>query len=305
MPRWKRLLFWSLLVLGVLGVLETILASSGAVILWLRAGQTFSPTYAERPIFCMGDSVPFGWRLTPAEAFPAQLQTALRAAGQSQATVINTAIPGSTAASVRIEQFPTLERLPSAFGTDVLLMVGHNDLLERGILYSPRDSKAARFETQTSSPWYFWERLRLLKMLRWFWYEWETPPAAPVLNQDKARGFLRGLEVLAQLTQARGAHLILLTYPVPGEPPGGMDPGLASSIRYTKTLQTQVNGLVRQAAAAHKTRLVDLEKQVSVGKTWDPVDFIDSIHPTAEVHRQIAGILARALLLGPRPSPIQ
>ena len=111
----------ALFVAALLGSLVTIMAASG----FPSHAQTTTPAVLK--IVALGDSLTAGYGLAPAEAFPVQLQAALRAQGRA-IEVLNAGVSGDTASG-------GLERLdwsvpPDAAG--VILELGGNDAL-RGV----------------------------------------------------------------------------------------------------------------------------------------------------------------------------
>jgi acyl-CoA thioesterase I len=99
----------------------------GAAIGWLCTALLFAANAEPLRIAAFGDSLSAGYELAPGEAFPSQLEQALKAKGLD-VTVENTAVSGDTSSG-------GLERLDwsIADGTDlVVLELGANDAL-RGI----------------------------------------------------------------------------------------------------------------------------------------------------------------------------
>jgi lysophospholipase L1-like esterase len=98
-----------------------------AGVLAVVALSSWSPAWAEVRIVCIGDSNIAGKGVSSSEAYPAQLERALRARG-IDATVTNAGISGDTTTGV-------LARLDSSVpnGTDVaVLSIGVNDVVLHG-----------------------------------------------------------------------------------------------------------------------------------------------------------------------------
>jgi len=106
-----------------------------AGLLLLVVFSSWSPAQAQVRIVCIGDSNIAGKGVSTSQAYPAQLERALRARGVN-AVVTNAGINGDTTTGV-------LARLDSSVpnGTDVaLLSIGVNDVVLRGA--SPASAKA-------------------------------------------------------------------------------------------------------------------------------------------------------------------
>ncbi|MGY6569798.1 MAG: arylesterase [Salinarimonas sp.] len=115
-------------------------ALAGAVAL---AALTALPVRAEEPVtlVALGDSLTAGYNLPASEAFPAQLEAALRERGHD-VTIINAGVSGDTASGGRDRVDWSVED-----GTDgVILALGANDML-RGL--DPARTRAALEETIT------------------------------------------------------------------------------------------------------------------------------------------------------------
>lgn len=114
----------------VVGMLFLVNALAGAVNLSTAAAETGKPLH----IVAFGDSLSAGYGLRPKDAFPAQLQKQLKAAGHN-VVVSNGAVSGDTTAD-------GLQRLDWAVPDDtdaVILELGGNDAL-RGI--DPKQTRA-------------------------------------------------------------------------------------------------------------------------------------------------------------------
>lgn len=115
-------------------------ALAGAVAL---AALTALPVRAEEPVtlVALGDSLTAGYNLPASEAFPAQLEAALRERGHD-VTIINAGVSGDTASGGRDRVDWSVED-----GTDgVILALGANDML-RGL--DPARTRAALANTIT------------------------------------------------------------------------------------------------------------------------------------------------------------
>lgn len=114
-------------------------ALAGAVALMLAA----LPARAEEPVtlVALGDSLTAGYNLPASEAFPAQMEAALRERGHD-VTIINAGVSGDTASGGRDRVDWSVED-----GTDgVILALGANDML-RGL--DPARTRAALADTIT------------------------------------------------------------------------------------------------------------------------------------------------------------
>ena len=115
-------------------------ALAGAVAL---AALTALPARAEEPVtlVALGDSLTAGYNLPASEAFPAQLEAALRERGHD-VTIVNAGVSGDTASGGRDRVDWSVED-----GTDgVIIALGANDML-RGL--DPARTRAALEETIT------------------------------------------------------------------------------------------------------------------------------------------------------------
>jgi acyl-CoA thioesterase-1 len=115
-------------------------ALAGAVAL---AALTALPARSEEPVtlVALGDSLTAGYNLPASEAFPAQLEAALRERGHD-VTIINAGVSGDTASGGRDRVDWSVED-----GTDgVIIALGANDML-RGL--DPARTRAALEETVT------------------------------------------------------------------------------------------------------------------------------------------------------------
>jgi len=95
------------------------------LVLAAASGEAMAATQGRIKIVALGDSLTAGYLLKPAEAFPAQLEAALSAAGQT-VEVMNAGVSGDTTAG-------GLDRLDWSVpeGTDVVILeLGANDALQ-------------------------------------------------------------------------------------------------------------------------------------------------------------------------------
>jgi len=98
------------------------------------------------------------------------------------------------------------------------------------------------------------------------------------------------LPYLAQLRREHGVEVLVVNWPVAYEPVGD-----CHNARYRTTDLEAYRRWLRVQASAHELGFLDLHGLLGAG------DFVDSIHPTAEGQRRIAGRLGaalRALLAG-------
>jgi acyl-CoA thioesterase I len=106
---------------GVLRGLYQLGFACGALLLMSQ------PAAAEKLVVAYGDSLTAGYGLKPAESFPAQLQTALRAKGYA-VTVHNAGVSGDTSTAGRARLAWVLGAL-KATPDLVILELGANDML--------------------------------------------------------------------------------------------------------------------------------------------------------------------------------
>ncbi len=178
----------------------------------------------------------------------------------------------------------------------VLVMLGHNDQVR----FEPgagRKLRAHRFE-ELGDPHQGWKGPRLFRLLRWASHD-ERPAIAGIDVLDAA--FDEHLPPLIEAVTAQGGEVVLMTYLVPGAPPAELPPDEAALLEDVQAAQSTVNAVIRSQATRRRLGLIDLEAMVPVGDSWNTTQWLDHIHPSEVLTRDMAESIESTLI--PQESP--
>lgn len=294
-----------LLLEGVLQIAALIASSTRPRIprTWLSGGQR---------MLCLGDSNTFGLLLEkPAEqAYPRQFETLWNAReGAQPIEVLNLGVPGMNSSKLR----RILPELLRTLRPDVVtIMVGVNDFWISAV---PTDEEAERAASMIDTVWRYSRVFRLASMIRralqpaplevsfpklgetgsevTLRYEGReldlTPPAIGGQRGGWRERLQENLIAIKELVARADARLILLTYPA------------------ERGLYPQANAVIRSAAKATRTILVDLGNRfVNACPSKDCKDlFYFDYHPTLRGHELAAQLMVKQLNRGTSvPTPI-
>jgi len=306
------------IILGLVG-LEIILRVAAPLLRPSARGFSAPITAATSGtvrVLCVGDSHTYGLWVKPEESYPSRLRSKL-AHRQTRFEVLNAGVPGMNSSQVR-EAMP---RLLNDFAPDiVLLMVGVADCWNLAAL-DAEDFHGWRWYLRGGS---LWDRSRVVKLARLIRFNLgnhRRSPSAHVTvvpqsasNPDNwrieggeeeiavandahfgdpvsdarllRRVLWRDLAVISSAVQARGAHLILMTYATDG------------------LIYNGANAVTRAFAQETSVPLIDLAAQL---QHWSKppgnrIAFFPDLHPRAPGYELIARAVA-AGLLGASPEP--
>ena len=227
-------------------------------------------------ILAVGDSCTFGWGVTEAQSYPAQLQSVLDgAAGAHRYQVINAGVPGYTSYQGLVY---LRERGLKLHPQIVIVGFGFNDTFRDG------DVEVQLARAPLTTPFFVIDDTLIQWSSLYRWLRWHANELAPKdlplrVPPDK---YERNLAATIDAAQAAGAHALLLSFWNP----------LGSHVEY------------RDAVEA-------VSKRTGVPVVTYGGMRMDLIHPTVEGYRELAHDLADQLIESgyvprpPTPSPPQ
>jgi lysophospholipase L1-like esterase len=204
--RWRKLLLSALVMLVTL---ELTLQVAALAVAMTRPAQP-TDSASQHAVVCLGDSYTFGIGSTqPSAAYPAQLQSTLRALGHSDLLVKNGGCPGQNSAYM-------LRRLPSLLQADtkvLCLLMAFNDTWSPATHVTSNEDSVASTGVPAAFEWK-WRTGRLVALCYGFFQNSWHRTSAQIAEQaaerrtdpailDQAAGFdlLLQLGVLAQTPQ--------------------------------------------------------------------------------------------------------
>ena len=286
-PMWRKALYaLGPLVLLLLGA-EALLALAPG-----RAVVRDQPVERGEYVLCVGDSVTAGTGLGRGQSWPERLQKSLEPHG---IPVVREAAPGAGLAWASEHAVPAIEASQDGVPL-VLVMLGHNDQVR----FEPgagRALRAHRFE-ELGDPHQGWKGPRLFRFLRWGVQD-GVPGVAGIEHLRAV--FAAHLPPLIEAAETRGGRVTLVTYLIPGPPPAELDEDAAELLVDVRAAQATVNALLRTEALDRGLGLIDLEHDVPVGATWNTEQWLDHIHPSEHLTRDMGDHIEHILI--PEESP--
>ncbi len=285
-PPWRSRLA---LVLG--GLLLALLLVEGGlrVYTWAYITRRLAPLTLPAEggglVYVLGDSVPYGYGLSPEQAWPAQLGGMIHARGYE---VYNASEPGASLMGLRLHQLSALQQVSPGVPLIAMFQVGHND--RTGLMLN---GKATDEDRDEIAP--IWSEMRLMRLYRSF-EERRRRWAPPERISDEGREqFARDMGRICQTFKDRGGTCIVMTYPLCGVMGQEHDSFQAMGYNRTHAAQITVNQLIRWSANRLGLPLLDVAQDVPLSASFSADECLDAVHVTGPVHTRIAELVADRL----------
>ncbi|MGH8003372.1 MAG: SGNH/GDSL hydrolase family protein [Limisphaerales bacterium] len=253
------------------------------------------PAAGKKRLLCLGNSVTFGWRVDESEAYPQILQKLL----SDEYEVYNCAQTGYTT----FQGKRLFNELLQKYRPDVVTIAYvWNDLLPAasGIADSgqkmPPQALLSAQNALARLVVYHWARFFFLKAS-------SARPATSETPRVSLPEYRTHLQEMLDGCRVRGVQAILVLPPAPQPEWLGR-----SEVRYRKLFYDpfqQYAVILTELAAANGVPLVDADSALAGELSiWEnlPEDFV---HPSAQAHQKIAGLLSAALFESRAPSTPQ
>jgi hypothetical protein len=239
-----------------------------------------------RRVVSLGDSFAWGASVEFDDAYPQRLERGLNRRRRERWEVVNLALPGMNT----VDQAAQLEQEGMAYEPDVVLLGFVLNDSEDAVAAEAR--RADEWEQERPGPPRgALDRSALLRMVRTrLWATAENRrriSGYKSMYADDAPGWVaarQALKSMGALSRARGVPLVVVIFPLFGNPLDGRYPF------------PEVHEKVAEAAAETGAKVVDLLPSYR-GLRWDllVVDGVDDEHPNEIAHRIAANVILRAL----------
>jgi lysophospholipase L1-like esterase len=232
-------------------------------------------------ILVLGDERTFGWGVADGETYPAQLEALIRARCPTCGRVVNAGVPGYTTYQGMVQARDLGNRFRPK---TVIAAFGLNDALLDGAQPGGSTLPPPLARTSALAGWlYAW-----LHRPGTGW--WDAVPRTPLTR------YSRNMRALVSEVRRFGGVPVLLNIGYGADLP---DPGADTGKRLRRgRIEDDYHGATRLVSELEYARLVDV-----IGAGLDATTMLDAIHPSAEGHRRIAGVLGERLategLVGP------
>lgn len=297
LPIWKRVLFSVSIFALFLVALEGLLALSPRLAMLAHGVMNRGDADDAVVVMCAGDSVTYGLNLDIQRSYPWQLADDLAARGYGGTSVMMAARPGAKSTQLNIEVRPWLLGLPANQRPVVYVMLGHNDFF----MWDPDLNRGAFDGIQ--APADPSDGLRISRVLVWLRRNAEGTPTRLFMEPDHIQQLVANMQAARDLVREHDGQMFVLTYVVPGAPPPGLSTLSAQLIRESHLGQPVINALLREVAQDLDLEVLDLERLIDTGETWNTTWWLDNIHLTAhgldavaaqvETHLTSRGLVAR------------
>jgi len=251
---------------------------------------------SERTVVALGDSITYGWGLSPELSYPAQLDRLLNenGTGPRRWRVINAGVPGDTVLCAERRY----RRDAAAWRAEILIIsLGLNDAALRRTRV---DEQRERLWLAYRNPWVRWG-LRLDMVRTRLGVSKMRPAGIEATARSQAEEhraeprvspgfFARALEALARRARARGSIVYLISLP-----PLAWERIAADQVACYR----RYDGLIRQTARSSGVQYIDVAGAPQVGQDigyWQE----DGIHLSAEGQAWLAQCIEDRLRLDGR-----
>jgi len=163
-------------------------------------------TDGARRILAVGDSCTFGWRVSEADTYPAQLEAVLnRRAGGDRYQVINAGVPGYTS----YQGLVYLQEQGLALRPEIVVIgFGFNDTFLTG------DVETQLARAPLTTPFFVVDDALIYHSSFYRWMRWRANALAPkdLAPRVTAEKYGQNLAAMVQAVQATGAHPLLVSF---------------------------------------------------------------------------------------------
>lgn len=163
-------------------------------------------TDGARRILAIGDSCTFGWRVSDAEAYPAQLEAVLnRRAGGDRYQVINAGVPGYTS----YQGLVYLRERGLALRPEIVVIgFGFNDTFPTG------DVEAQLARAKLTTPFFVVDDALIYHSSFYRWMRWRANQLAPkdLAPRVTPEKYEHNLTAMVEAVRATGAQPVLLSF---------------------------------------------------------------------------------------------